>query len=55
MDLAFMTLWEAGYFLPPANPPKPEKTVLKGHCQHCGKKVGKGLFRHEKACAKVKR
>lgn len=52
MNLAFMLLWEAGYHLAPT-PPKPEKTVLKGHCQHCGKKIGKGLFRHEKAC-KVK-
>lgn len=50
-----MTLWEAGYFLPPASsvPAIAKEAVLKGHCQHCGKKIGKGLFRHEKAC-KVK-
>lgn len=51
-----MTLWEAGYFLPP----KPEKAkteplptlVKKGCCKHCGKAIGRGLHFHEKACQK---
>jgi hypothetical protein len=57
MDLAYMTLWEAGYFLPP-NSPKGLKTspkpVEKGCCKHCGKKIGRGLRFHEKACKERK-
>lgn len=55
-----MTLWEAGYHLPPADQPapakaiEPAKVVPKGHCKHCGRKVGKGLWRHEKACGGAK-
>jgi hypothetical protein len=44
-------LWEAGYHLPPAPiPKKPAESPKKGHCKHCGRKVGRGLHRHEKAC-----
>jgi hypothetical protein len=57
MDLAYMTLWEAGYFLPP-NSPKGLKTfpkpVEKGCCKHCGQKIGRGLRFHEKACKERK-
>lgn len=55
MNLAFMTLWEAGYDLPP-DPPKPEpvKPALKGHCRHCGKKIGKGVHFHERSCKEAK-
>lgn len=48
MDLAFMTLWEAGYFLPPATPRQTE--VPKGHCPRCGKHIGRGLHFHVKWC-----
>ena len=44
-----MTLWEAGYDLPPT--PKPEKIpVKKGHCPKCGKYIGRGVHFHAKAC-----
>lgn len=58
MDLAYMTLWEAGYFLPPDPPRKSTvaepvslNPVEKGCCKHCGRKIGRGLHFHEKACA----
>lgn len=48
MDLEFMILWEAGYDLPPTTPkPQPRE---KGTCRHCGKKIGRGVHFHEKAC-----
>lgn len=51
-----MTLWMAGYDLPseltrakqiPITAP-----VENGCCKHCGKKIGRGLHFHEKACSK---
>jgi len=48
-----MSLWEAGYNLPPTSPPQPEQPKPKGVCRHCGKRVGRGLHFHEKACARV--
>lgn len=53
MDIALMSLWEAGYNLPPTSPPQPEQPKPKGVCRHCGKRVGRGLHFHEKACARV--
>jgi hypothetical protein len=52
MNLALMALWEAGS-IPPPSPPVdkgPKPVVKKGHCKHCGKVIGRGLYRHEKAC-----
>jgi len=53
MDLVMMTLWAAGYDLPP-EPAKAKKQPLpvieKGCCKHCGKKIGRGLQFHEKVC-----
>jgi hypothetical protein len=57
MDLAYMTLWEAGYFLPPNSPKGLQtstKPVEKGCCRHCSKKIGRGLRFHEKACKERK-
>lgn len=56
MDHLMMILWEAGYHLPPTTPtPKsPEIKPAKGHCQHCGRKIGRGLHRHEKKCGAKK-
>jgi len=51
-----MTLWMAGYDLP-SEPPQaktahPPAPTPKGCCKHCGKKIGRGLHFHEKACSK---
>lgn len=57
MDLAYMTLWEAGYFLPPNHTKglkSSQKPIKKGCCKHCGKKIGRGLHFHEKACKEQK-
>lgn len=60
MDLAMMTLMEAGYLLPPDPAPVvkasaiPTQPAAKGCCIHCGKRVGRGLHFHQKACKGVK-
>lgn len=58
MNLSYTTLWEAGYDLPPEiddwAEPEAQKAVAKGHCRHCGKKIGKGLHFHEKSCKEAK-
>ena len=53
MQLAYLTLWEAGYLSPSANPKEQVKQVPKrGHCKHCGKKIGKGIRKHQRECKK---
>lgn len=49
-----MTVWEAGYDLPPdpVRPVKAPDIPTKGCCKHCGKRIGRGLRFHERACAK---
>lgn len=54
MDLLMLTLWEAGYNLPPEPIPEPTKPIVKGCCKHCGKMIGRGLHLHEKSCKGVK-
>jgi hypothetical protein len=50
MDLAYEYLWAAGYDLPPEHEQAKPAPVTKGHCPHCGKKIGRGLHFHMKAC-----
>ena len=47
-----MTLWEAGYFLPPATQFKAEEArLVDGKCSRCGKALKKrGAHLHLRAC-----
>jgi len=36
----------------PAQIVNPVEPKAKGVCRHCDKKIGRGLYFHEKACAK---
>lgn len=55
MNLAFMTLWEAGYLSPP-DPPKEIPAVeparlIDGCCSRCGRSLKKrGSHFHLKVC-----
>lgn len=38
---------ECGLYDEPPPPPK-----IKGLCPHCGKIIGRGIWRHEQTCSK---
>jgi hypothetical protein len=53
VNLAAIAIWQKAALLsPPAVSPPAEITAQKGHCRHCGKKIGRGLHFHERACKK---
>lgn len=51
MDIVTLAFWGAE-LIPPSEPKKgkPLPVLQKGCCKHCGKKIGRGLHFHEKAC-----
>lgn len=53
MNLAAIAIWQKAVLVPPSvASPKTEIITPKGHCRHCGKKIGRGLHFHERACQK---
>ncbi len=49
-----MMLMEAGENLPPDHPKKSIRLIPKGCCKYCGKRIGKGIYFHEKTCKVAK-